>query len=302
MLNVNTIERQWNALGQSFYDVGMINEKTKKKMADMRSWPQMLQKLQGHYQDHIDRGENLYIRGIPDAEHDILFLDDVTEEGIAFLAGRGFPAACIAESSHGNFQMWPRLGFPAPASTRKICERVMIAALDAAGIPGSKPARNKNGADTGSNDGQHYGRLASSRHQGSGFTVRLVDASGEIMCAEAAQALVQQAAAHAGETLHDDGEIIELRELLDMPYQRPEIERDIEYFSQFITTPDQSKADYFLSCRLAKKGYSVSDIAKALAEFGPNNYERKDRSAKNPNRCARYLQSTARKAVAQESR
>ena len=291
MLDINIIKKQWVALGQDNYDVGMINQKTGKKMSDIRSRPQMLQKL-ARYQEFSDRGENLYIRGVPDVAHDLIFLDDMTPEGIVYLKSKQLFPAAVDESSLDNLQCWLRLGLPACKATRKACERGLIASMNAAGIPGSK-ARNQSAADHGAADGQHYGRLAGSRHQKSGFTVRLVEASGHVLAPQITEALIRDSRLFADETPPDGGEILELRELLDGQYDRPEITRDAEHFAQLATDPDRSKADFYLACRLAKNGYGVRDVAKALAEYGPNDYDRK----KAP---ARYLQDTARKAVARE--
>lgn len=283
------IRAQWDALGQQRYEFGQITQDGR-TWNDIRRWENLRQKLERYTTSNEEGKENIYIRPVPADEHSIIFLDDVTVEGINFLRENGIFPACVAETSQTNFQIWIRLANHQPREIRKGIERYIIGLLEQHGYH----------ADSGSADGMHYGRLVGFINQKpsrGGFRVALIEATGEILSDEKTTFLLQQSLATATTSLAVTNDCYpSLEDIRVNEYDQPDI---VEFFGKLLPSiypgGDRSRQDFMLCARCAKEGYSEKDICKALLELGPHDCMRKSKPSQ-------YLYKTVRAAIAHESR
>lgn len=282
-MNKEIIRQQWQAIGQPRYQIGMINQHTGKHMMDARDWLDMERKL-SRYATMNANDENIYIKAFAEIAHNVVMQDDISIEGIEFLKSKEYLPACVVETSAGNYQAWFRLPFVAPASTRKAIEHVLIAALAQQGLS----------ADKKSADGCHYGRLAGFRNckpKHDGFIVLLTEATGHQLTKAQGEFLLEAAKQldFAKETPVSDAELDDIR---GHRYTNPgKMSADLKWLLPSLQpTKSQSEQDWYIACRLAKRGHSQMDIAKTLLEHGPGDTNRK-------NDPAYYLLHTAQKAI-----
>lgn len=278
-------KKQFEALGQETYEIGMINQGTGKHMSDPRTIV-TLEKKFDRYITMNSQGENIYIRAPQDEAHGLLMLDDLDERGLAFITEKFSSPACIVETSECNFQCWYRLPQRFEREDRKIMERVFVEALQKQGLP----------IDKKSADGGHYGRLAgfiNCKPSRNGFCVRLVNADGHILSKDNVEYLLEMAKSlsitekEAQKTISDAN----LYDIQNHIYTNQKILKDIVWIAESLRpTNSPSETDWYIACRLAKKGYTENDIAKALLDFSPHDIQRKH----DP---AYYLNLTAANAV-----
>lgn len=279
------IKKQFEALGQSRYEIGIINQATGKHMSDIREWSGMERKISRY--ESMNNDENIYIRALPDIRHPLLMLDDLDEAGLAHLVTTPYEPACVVETSEKNFQCWFRLPQAFDREERKTMERVFVAALEKAGAK----------ADKKSADGGHYGRLCGFRNlkpSRNGFRVRLVSASGHVLTETDLEFLLE--AAQALEITEKDAKETMLQASLHdirmHNYSNPsKLHKDMQWILESLRpTNSPSETDWYIACRLAKRGYTKEDIAKAIIDYSPNEISRKHDAAY-------YLELTAKNAV-----
>ena len=283
------IRIQWEALGQDRYEIGIINQQTGKHMSDVRDWSSMERKISRYSSMNVD--ENIYIRALPDTRHTLLMLDDLDEAALDALEAPYTPA-CIVETSQGNFQCWFRLPRPFGRDERKAMERVLVAALASKGLQ----------ADKKSADGGHYGRLCgfvNLKPSRDGFRVRLVSASGHVLSEGNLEFLLEKAQ-ELEITERDAKEAIveaSLHDIREHRYTNPQrLERDMVWIIESLRpTNSPSETDWYIACRLAKRGYTKEDIAKAILDYGPNDISRKHDASY-------YLNLTAANAIGKYGR
>ena len=72
-------------------------------------------------------GVDLYVRGLRDVDHDLIFIDDLDRFTIERMKSAGHGPAVFIETSPGNCQAWIRLGRPVPADVRIEVARILAA-------------------------------------------------------------------------------------------------------------------------------------------------------------------------------
>ena len=248
----------------------MIRQDNGKHASDIRDLSSMERKVSRYSTMNVE--ENIYIRALPDTRHPLLMLDDLDEGGLAHLASTPFEPAAVVETSQGNFQCWFRLPRSFDREERKAMERVFVAALAQKGLK----------ADKKSADGGHYGRLVGFRNlkpTRNGFQVRLVSASGHILT-ETDMEFLLEAAQALDITEKDAKETMLQASLHDIRMHNfsnaPRLQRDMQWIIESLRpTNSPSETDWYIACRLAKRGYTKEDIAKAILDYGPNDISRK---------------------------
>lgn len=285
MQSLQDAKQQFLALGQETYEIGMINQATGKHMSDPRTII-TLEKKFDRYLEKNSNGENIYIRAPQDEPHSLLMLDDLNEAGLNFISEKFAHPACIVETSECNFQCWYRLPQRFEREDRKNMERVFVEALHKQGLP----------VDKKSADGGHYGRLAgfiNCKPSRNGFCVKLVNADGHILTDDNVEYLLDAAQQLAITDTEAKITILNanIHDIKSHIYTNSKILKDIVWIAESLRpTNSPSETDWYIACRLAKKGYTENDISKALLEFSPNDISRKH----DP---AYYLNLTASNAV-----
>lgn len=284
-------ERQLAALGQNDYELAMLSQSGKFLRLPYSTFHELSEEktMERNEVSNTHKKENFYIRADPDGTHELIFLDDLEEQGVNFLS-QNYPPACVIETSKNSFHAWLRLAECVDRSTRKAIERLLIKDLQPFG-----------GADPASACGGHLGRLAGFinngfPHKPKHFLVTLVQADGHILSNETTELLLERAEEYKEAMIEfkKADEFEELYEITERPYENagivdyytkkvvPKIRKDAEHYHQ----------DLFIVMRLLYAKYSADDVKKLLFEEGPHTVHRK----RNP---AYYLSRTMETAIAQ---
>lgn len=299
---LNEIEKQFWALGQDQYEIvkmrrepGTVNNFYQ---TDTRTLDDMRRKIDKYSMD-VQQGENLYIRALPDDIHEVIFLDDMSEEAVDFLSRKkGMIPCCIVETSEKNgkpsLHCWYRLDEPTDRPTRKAIEYHLISMLHE-NFPDPDP--KKMPGDFGSNDGCHLGRLAGSWNYGltsrKNNPIMLVEASGHILSYYVTQDLLEKSEKYRD--INRKKIDIELEKIISHEYDNEKI---VQWYREnaipkMISTRPHFEQDFDSVCRLlkAKPNFSDLDIMKVLWENDPNPIQERKQSHE-----AHYLALTVYKA------
>lgn len=146
--SLEAIEKQVNALGVAWFEIGVREAKTglmmnrewrRDELLDSVAW---LKRMNA-------KGNDIYLR--PAGEHGLVLVDDLNAAALARMKKDGYAPAAIIETSPSNYQAWVKLAdTPVSAEAR---------ALAAKGLA------QKYGGDPNSADSHHYGRLAGFTNQ-----------------------------------------------------------------------------------------------------------------------------------------
>ena len=280
---IESIEKQFSALGQDEYEIVKMRRETGATknlyQTDIRTIEDMKRKIDS-YQVDVERGENLYIRALPDSIHEVIFIDDTHQDAIDFLAQQDILPACVVETSVKNerasLHAWYRLSESVNRATRKAIEYVLIKKQHDK-FP--DPDIKKMPGDFGSNDGGHLGRLAGSHNFGltkpKNNAVLLVESTGYVLSQRVTDKLLEEAEKHITTFKKFDAD---LENIKSHAYDNQKI---VQYFKENVIPKMNSacahfEQDFFAVTYLLKAKFSEADIKKVLLEFDPNPiFERK---------------------------
>lgn len=219
----------------------------------------------------------IYIR--PVAPHDYSLLDDLSKESVSRLFSEGFDPSVIVETSPGNFQAWLYHGQTLTPAISTEAARILA---------------EKFGADPGSADFRHFGRLA-------GFTNnkakhRLSNGLQPfVLLHEHCRAIYHRASEvidEARKRVEDaERELASAREFTrNKPMQVPRKTID-DFYSDVRYAGDLNRADLAYCVYALSHGCCEDDVAQALRQ--------RDLSKKGSiGRQEAYVQRTLRKAIA----
>src|SRR5438876_2545264 len=143
----HAVVRQIQAMHVDTFEVGVFDSATERMIP--RTWTkETLVKSTAWLRFENLQGRNIYIR--PVGTHSLSLVDDLHAEAVEKMKREGFAPAAVIETSPNNFQVWLQHG------------RILDKGLSTAT---AKALARRFGADHGSADWRHFGRLA-------GFTNR----------------------------------------------------------------------------------------------------------------------------------
>mgnify|MGYP002561748069 CR=1 FL=1 len=294
------IIQQMQAIGQETYEIGMMKRENNRTLhlSDERNVYEMIDLLYKYSQRNDEKSkENIYIRPLPDIEHNVIFLDDLTPAALNYLKEKGILPACVVQTSEKSgvpsLHAWYKLPENVDRPTRKAVEYRILTDLHER-FPDPDP--KKCPGDFGSCDGGHYGRLAGFHNHGltspRDNPVSLIESTGHTLSSDVAQRLLTEAAPFI-----DRNPTPKNFEALETIWQRPyENNKTVQYVKENILPKVDSsrppyQQDFFICMYLLRKGFSEADTKKALLELSPHtiNEDRK----RNP---AYYIDLTLSKA------
>ena len=264
------VERQLDAMAQDQYEIG-LREQDSGRMMD-RTWTadQVLDGLPWLKRQNA-RGHDIYIRPAA-AEHDLVLVDDVDQDGLDEMRAAGRAPALVIETSPSNYQAWLRLDGPQPPEVRREIARRLA---------------REHGGDPASADARHFGRL-------SGFTNRkpayesgrglqpwvLVRQAGGRVAAAAASLV--EAARERLDELARDAERRRRERAIQRAASPPPTgapsRSPVAVFRRArarLTDTDPSRADFTAGLIMARAGYSGEQIGAAIEEASPELASRK---------------------------
>lgn len=263
------VQAQIAAFDCAVYDVGIRNEKTG-MMQNKRYTHAHLIDAVPYLKRQNARGEHIYIR--PGGDHSFVLLDDVKKSTIERMKTDGYEPAITVETSPNNYQAWVKLApEPLPAEVRQ---------------EAAKALAKHYGADTGSADARHYGRLAGftnpkPKYQIAGRQPFVLLHENVKRVAKAAKALLDKIAV----LLEKRQKLIEIARVPDAPARAKErhiiedpaviYQRIAKDIMQRYPDTDLSRLDFMASKELVRLGHSHEAIVKAIKTASPAIDERK---------------------------
>lgn len=265
--SVQAMTRQLGGMGCERYDIGIRDAKTGKMMH--REWTEAEVIKNASWLKRMNAtGNDVYVRPAEQERHGLVLADDLSADAIERMKADGLEPAVVVETSPDNFQAWVKVGEQTTAETRKSIARGLVSAY---------------GADPGSADGRHYGRLAGLTNQkpehalggrqpwvlcresrGTGAT------RGRTVLTETEQAIARES--DTQERIRDIESSPTRRRGNALGMYKSEMRGLLKRFGK-----DLSKCDYIAAMKLASAGHSVEDIATAMRIASPELASRKGR-------------------------
>ncbi len=281
------VRAQVDAMGGDVFDIGVFDPTYRNKEGQedgrmlLRTFDRdTLFKSMGWLKAQNMAGHHIYIR--PAGEHSLTLLDDLKGETLDKMIASGFTPAVVVETSPGNYQAWLQHGEKLDKATSTAAARVCA---------------EKWGADMGSADWRHFGRLAGFTNrkpkyqQANGLYpfVRLCEATGQGY--DQAGVVVGQARSNV------EAEKAEAQKRAAAFANRPAgalREGNTKTIEAFRNDPryggDQTRVDLAYAVYAVSHGVHPANIYDALAS--------RDLSHKgSANRQADYIERTIKKAV-----
>jgi hypothetical protein len=267
------IKRQLDALGgDGHFEVGILSH-DRGKMTE-RTWhrEQILRHdggkmpIIGWLKSQNATGCHIYVRPARLANGDsqgVILLDDLDPVSVEELADKGLHPALVIETSYRNCQAWVKI---APRLTRE--ESTLLA----------KRLARETGGDPGSASYQHYGRMAGFLNRkekhfeekaGQYPWIRVVEDTGRT--ASYASRYHQEAIADCARLAKEREEALQYRRFVQKQATDEELKRAARAFELMREASkkrykefDESKLDWVVVKKMAKRGYSLEAMEHAL--------------------------------------
>lgn len=265
--SVQAMTRQLGGMGCELYDIGIRDAATGKMMH--REWTQAEVIDNASWLKRMNAtGNDVYVRPAEHERHGLVLADDLSADAIKRMKADGMEPAVVVETSPDNFQAWVKVGEQTTAETRKAIARGLVSTY---------------GADPGSADGRHYGRLAGLTNQkpehalggrqpwvlcressGTGAT------RGRVVLSEAEQAIAREG--QTQKRLRDIENVPTTRRGNALTVYKSEMRGLLKRFKN-----DLSKCDYIAAMKLASAGHARKEIVQAMRKASPELASRKGR-------------------------
>lgn len=280
----DAVSRQLKAMGCERYEVGIREAKTGKMMN--REWSaDEVKKAVPWLKRENATGKDIYIRPAKDTGHGLVLVDDIDKSTISQMKENGHSPALAVETSPGNYQAWVKVGDRLPDEYRKECARHFV---------------QEYGADRGSADAHHYGRLGGFTNQkeqhmdkyGRQPWVLVRDSNGKV--APAGKELVHAAGKsieHQNEKQRQVKAQAKERSLEFRGLRKPDAFYKSQMQSLSRRFDDKSRCDFIAAKNMAMEGYSRREISDAMRNNSPDIEQRKGRNADQ------YVDRTVGKAM-----
>lgn len=251
-LTASVIGKMLDAMPHPSYEVGLLDMANERMY--LRHWDRAtLERSIGYLKQQNRQGRHIYIR--PHGPHPYTLLDDLDAAKLASLRKAGFDPAVVVETSPGNFQAWLKHDrtLPPELSTKV-----------------SQHLARSFGADPGSADWRHLGRLAGFTNRKDKYQqanghfpfVRLIAATGH--AAEPLPATVALVAADLARQKAEEAE----RRMAYRPTSSRHSDATTKTIADFRNSPtyggDGHRADLAYATYALSRGVDVADIEHAI--------------------------------------
>jgi hypothetical protein len=267
---LNAIVKQTQAMNASSYSIGLYNY-TDSNMINRhnQSVNNILESINWLKYKNLNN-YNIFIKPSVEINRAIILLDDVDENIISQLKGRGLFPSCIIETSPNNFQAWLSFGDePMIYEYRKFITGIIVREF---------------GCDKGCSDANHYGRLA-------GFTNRkekykINNLYPYVLCREATGQHIANyqkirdwiAKKYIG---NEDSKYDLFNKINDNIIQVNVFKKYYKQWERLTIfknrTLDISRGEFAVVCRMIKEGFTRNDIFNDFKLHGYNLEARKNK-------------------------
>lgn len=279
------VQRQMKAMGCERFDVG-IRDAQKDRMMNRTFSKEEVTKSIPWLKRMNAIGNDIYIRPAQDAKHNLVLVDDIDGVTVDQMRDNGHEPALVVETSPKNLQVWVKV-VDLEKTTLSEAHRATI----------SKMLARSYGADPGSADARHYGRLAGftnqkEKHQdkyGRQPYCLLRNSSGKTAdrghdLIKQAEAVIEKRAAEVEKTRRIDSIVQQKSGFGIVGEYKRRMNKLIERYGK--DSIDWSRADWMVCKDLARIGFKADDIKQAVREASPGLGDRK------PDRVQWYVDRT----------